>query len=63
MTKHSKGDEMGIEGFILYACACSLCALIGYKQGKEAGWRKAEEENIARLRKMQKETRGINDRA
>lgn len=51
-TKHSKGDGMD---WILFACVCVLWAMIGYKQGKEAGWRKAEEENIARLRKMQEE--------
>lgn len=42
-------------GLIVYALVCVLWAMIGYKQGKEAGWRKAEEENIALLRKMQEE--------
>jgi hypothetical protein len=28
-----------------------MFAIIGYKQGKEDGWKQAERENIARLRK------------
>lgn len=42
---------MGVEGFILFVACCAMFGAIGYKQGKEAGWRKAERENIARLRK------------
>lgn len=42
---------MGIEGFILLALCCAMFGAIGYKQGKEAVWRKAERENIERLRK------------